>query len=161
MVDFLLINLGWTRRLVKSESVSTVLQLWNSRLSELSRRIDFSKPLSVSILSVAHILVQVSIYFRPRLYFLFSFPGSVLIVDSLDISNNSRHTRRRIWQESITALLLTSHKCAIPKSQQMEFSESQGSQWPPYLLKFQGTPAERHVENLKVSNLCFTISLLF
>ncbi|KAF8521485.1 hypothetical protein JB92DRAFT_3082021 [Gautieria morchelliformis] len=68
----------------------------------------------------------------------------------LDISNKSHHTRRRIWQESITVILLGSHECAIPKSQKMEFSESQDCQWPPYLLEFQGTPAERHVENLKI-----------
>ncbi|KAF8585532.1 hypothetical protein K439DRAFT_1560810 [Ramaria rubella] len=68
----------------------------------------------------------------------------------LDISKMSRHTRRRIWQESISVLLLASHECAIPKSQKMLFSESADSLWPPYLLDFQGTPAERHVENLKI-----------
>ncbi|TFK41203.1 hypothetical protein BDQ12DRAFT_768018 [Crucibulum laeve] len=68
----------------------------------------------------------------------------------LDISSSSLHTRRRIWQESITALLLTSPGCAIPKEQTMSFAQARDSEFPPYLLSFQGSPGERHVENLKI-----------
>ena len=38
----------------------------------------------------------------------------------------------------------------MPKTQKMIFSEPQDAEWPPYLLGFKGTPAERHAENLKV-----------
>jgi hypothetical protein len=59
--------------------------------------------------------------------------------------------RRRIWQESIGALILTDEACRIPPGQKMRYSEPVNFEWPPYLLDFRGTPAERHVENLKVS----------
>lgn len=32
----------------------------------------------------------------------------------------------------------------------MEFADSADFSWPPYLLNFRRTPAERHVENIKV-----------
>lgn len=32
----------------------------------------------------------------------------------------------------------------------MTFAEASNLEWPPYLLSFKGSPAERHVENLKV-----------
>ncbi|KII93751.1 hypothetical protein PLICRDRAFT_101645 [Plicaturopsis crispa FD-325 SS-3] len=68
----------------------------------------------------------------------------------VDISPTSRHVRRRIWQESITTLLLTSPECAIPKKQRMVFAQARDSEYPPYLLNFSGSPAERHVENIKI-----------
>ncbi|KAF5385209.1 hypothetical protein D9615_001490 [Tricholomella constricta] len=68
----------------------------------------------------------------------------------LDVSPSSPHTKRRIWQESITALFLTSPECAIPKEQTMTFAQARDSEYPPYLLDFCGTPGERHVENLKI-----------
>ncbi|KAH9944323.1 uncharacterized protein BXZ73DRAFT_39558 [Epithele typhae] len=68
----------------------------------------------------------------------------------MDISPNSSHTKRRIWQEAITTLLLTDEHCHIPKDQKMVFKQARDSEYPPYLLSFQGTPAERHVENLKI-----------
>ncbi|CAK5280520.1 unnamed protein product [Mycena citricolor] len=68
----------------------------------------------------------------------------------LDISSQSIHTRRRIWQEAITTLFLTSPECRIPASQPMRFAQARDSEYPPYLLNFQGTPAERHVENIKI-----------
>ncbi|KAF8961003.1 hypothetical protein BDZ97DRAFT_1830853 [Flammula alnicola] len=68
----------------------------------------------------------------------------------LDTSSSSIHTKRRIWQESITALLLTDADCAIPKEQAMAFAQARDSEFPPYLLDFMGTPGERHVENLKI-----------
>ncbi|KAF9457057.1 hypothetical protein BDZ94DRAFT_1203376 [Collybia nuda] len=69
---------------------------------------------------------------------------------SLDIKTTSIHTKRRIWQESITVLLLTTPKCAIPKEQAMKFAQARDSEFPPYLLGFCGTPGERHAENLKI-----------
>ncbi|KAJ7487562.1 hypothetical protein B0H11DRAFT_2013877 [Mycena galericulata] len=68
----------------------------------------------------------------------------------LDISAHSLHTKRRIWQESITALFLTSPECRIPDKQPMEFSQARDSEYPPYLLEFAGSPAERHIENIKI-----------
>ena len=32
----------------------------------------------------------------------------------------------------------------------MEYADSADFRWPPYLLGFQRTPAERHVENVKI-----------
>ncbi|KAI0308006.1 hypothetical protein B0F90DRAFT_1621291 [Multifurca ochricompacta] len=68
----------------------------------------------------------------------------------LDISSSSPHTRRRIWQEAITALLLTSPECKIPDKQPMHYVQARNSEFPPYLLNFQGSPGERHVENIKI-----------
>ncbi|KAJ7596992.1 hypothetical protein C8J56DRAFT_918855 [Mycena floridula] len=68
----------------------------------------------------------------------------------LDLSITSPHLKRRIWQESITTLFLTSPECKIPKKQRMIYAQARDSVYPPYLLDFGGTPAERHVENLKI-----------
>ncbi|KAG6849513.1 hypothetical protein H0H93_007867 [Arthromyces matolae] len=68
----------------------------------------------------------------------------------LDVTPSSPHTRRRIWQESITTLLLTTSDCGIPKTQSMTYALARDSEFPPYLLGFEGTPGERHVENLKI-----------
>ena len=69
---------------------------------------------------------------------------------SINLSATSPHLRRRIWQETISTLFLTSPECKIPVNQRMAFAISKDYQYPPYLLDFKGTPAERHVENLKV-----------
>ncbi|KAL0951249.1 hypothetical protein HGRIS_007967 [Hohenbuehelia grisea] len=66
------------------------------------------------------------------------------------LMDTSIHLRRRIWQESITTLLLTSPDCKIPPKQPMSFAQARDLDFPPYLLEFAGTPAERHVENLKI-----------
>ncbi|KAI0274852.1 hypothetical protein BC834DRAFT_814779 [Gloeopeniophorella convolvens] len=68
----------------------------------------------------------------------------------LDISSSSPHTKRRIWQEAITTLFLTSPECKIPDKQPMHYIQANNSEFPPYLLDFQGTPGERHVENIKI-----------
>ncbi|KAF9496158.1 hypothetical protein BDN71DRAFT_1482328 [Pleurotus eryngii] len=68
----------------------------------------------------------------------------------LDISPSSIHIRRRIWQETITTLILTSPDCQIPPDQDMLFAQARDSEFPPYLLDFLGSPGERHVENLKI-----------
>ncbi|KAI9462355.1 hypothetical protein BJY52DRAFT_1116426 [Lactarius psammicola] len=68
----------------------------------------------------------------------------------LDVSPSSPHTRRRIWQEAITALFLTSPECKIPDKQPMYYIQAKCSEFPPYLLNFQGSPGERHVENIKI-----------
>lgn len=41
----------------------------------------------------------------------------------------------------------------MPADQKIVYSEPQGQKWPPYLVNFRGSVAERHVENLKVSLL--------
>ncbi|KAG6911998.1 hypothetical protein DXG01_000246 [Tephrocybe rancida] len=78
----------------------------------------------------------------------------------LDVSSSSPHTRRRIWQESITTLLLTTPDCAIPQGQTMTYAQAKDSEFPPYLLNFGGTPGERHVENLKVTRLLESLNPL-
>ncbi|KAF8922598.1 hypothetical protein CPB85DRAFT_1467779 [Mucidula mucida] len=69
---------------------------------------------------------------------------------ALDLSFPSPHTKRRIWQETITALLLTSPDCQIPAKQRIAYAQARDSEFPPYLLNFAGTPGERHAENLKI-----------
>ncbi|KAG8896999.1 hypothetical protein FRB99_008521 [Tulasnella sp. 403] len=68
----------------------------------------------------------------------------------LDISSNSVHVKRRIYQESVSALLLASPSCLMPKGQKVVYNEPSDSSWPPYLMGFMGSPAERHAENLKI-----------
>ncbi|KAI0375073.1 hypothetical protein BV20DRAFT_960129 [Pilatotrama ljubarskyi] len=68
----------------------------------------------------------------------------------LDLSPTSPHTKRRIWQEAISTLLLTDEATRIPEKQRMEFKQARDGEYPPYLLHFMGSPGERHVENLKI-----------
>ncbi|KAG8742758.1 hypothetical protein FRC10_000925 [Ceratobasidium sp. 414] len=72
----------------------------------------------------------------------------------LDISPSSKHLTQRIWQESLTTLLLAAPQCKMPASQKMVFADgvevTSEESTPPYLLDFAGSPAERHVENLKI-----------
>lgn len=70
----------------------------------------------------------------------------------LDISPTSRHTRRRIWQESISVLSLLTPECMMPKNEKLVYTDLKTLPVPPYLLRFRGTAGERHVENLKVHN---------
>ncbi|KAI9511798.1 hypothetical protein F5148DRAFT_1315259 [Russula earlei] len=56
---------------------------------------------------------------------------------ALDISSSSPHTRRRIWQEAITALFLTSPECKIPYKQPIYYIQARNSEFPPYLVNFQ------------------------
>ena len=75
----------------------------------------------------------------------------------MDVSSNSLHVKRRIWQEVISILLLTDEHCRIPKDQKMVYKQAPDSEYPPYLLDFAGSPAERHVENLKVLNAFYVV----
>ncbi|KAI0094840.1 hypothetical protein BDY19DRAFT_879427 [Irpex rosettiformis] len=69
----------------------------------------------------------------------------------IDLTPSSQHIKRRIWQEAISTLFLTEPECSIPKTQLMLFALARDTtvNYPPYLLNFEGSPAERHVENLK------------
>jgi len=129
-------------------------------LAGLTRRIDFSK--CNCCLFHYFFFLLIDTYLKVSIYFHL---GGFIITDGnalqdakplsivrLDISASSIHTKRRIWQESITALLLTSPEGHIPSNQPMAFAQARDSEYPPYLLGFMGTPAERHVENLKVSH---------
>jgi len=58
------------------------------------------------------------------------------------------HVKRRVWQETLSALLLSGREYHMPLNQLVTFSVQDDC--PPYLLAFQGTAAERHVENLKI-----------
>lgn len=68
----------------------------------------------------------------------------------LDVSSSSIHIKRRIWQESVSTLLFTDEDCRIPPEQAMAFAQGCDAEYPPYLLEFQGTPGERHAENMKI-----------
>ncbi len=76
-----------------------------------------------------------------------------VIASSIDLSPSSQHIKRRIWQEAISTLFLTEPECSIPETQLMLFAQTRDVtvNYPPYLLNFEGSPAERHVENLKAS----------
>ncbi|CAG8485008.1 15034_t:CDS:2 [Acaulospora morrowiae] len=60
----------------------------------------------------------------------------------------SKHIKKRVWQETWSALLLTSDQFKMPKDKVVAYSQS--IYRPPYMLNFMGTVAERHVENLKI-----------
>ncbi|CAE6405463.1 unnamed protein product [Rhizoctonia solani] len=72
----------------------------------------------------------------------------------LNISPDSSHLKQRIWQESWTTLLLATPQCRMPTSQKLRFAEGTEADAdtpvPPYLLDFVNSPAERHIENLKI-----------
>ena len=61
-----------------------------------------------------------------------------------------KHIKRRIWQETLSTILLCGTSFQMPQDQIVAFSISDTDKWPPYLLWFEGTVAERHVENLKI-----------
>lgn len=93
--------------------------------------------------------------FSPRYVSISEKKPRLMVSRRLDTSATSIHTKRRIWQESISALLLISPDCKIPKKQSMSFAQARDSEFPPYLLDFLGTPGERHVENLKVCRISY------
>ncbi|CAE6475333.1 unnamed protein product [Rhizoctonia solani] len=72
----------------------------------------------------------------------------------LDISPQSRHLQHRIWQESWSTLLLASPQCRMSTSEELRFAEgvevTSHDPAPPYLLDFSHSPAERHIENVKI-----------
>jgi hypothetical protein len=59
-----------------------------------------------------------------------------------------QHIKRRVWQEALSTVLLSGREYRMPLNQLVTFSVQDDC--PPYLLAFQGTAAERHVENLKI-----------
>ncbi len=61
-----------------------------------------------------------------------------------------KHIKRRIWQETLSTILLCGTSYQMPTDQVVAFSVSDDQSWPPYLLWFQGSVAERHVENFKI-----------
>ena len=61
----------------------------------------------------------------------------------------SKHVARRVWQESISTMILAEPELRIPKAHRIVFGHCTPA--APYLLGFQGTPGERLVENIKVS----------
>lgn len=92
---------------------------------------------------------------------------------SIDVYNPNldipKHIARRIQQEFFSTLLLTEADFKIPSGERLYFGtipdteriSSAGpasdpmtvsDELPPYLLAFQGSQGERHVENLKVSS---------
>jgi hypothetical protein len=148
--DFVFINTGWMQRFIKSESLLLLSPLNTENPSVISRRIDFSELCMLSHCIIFITVLGVDI-FSPRCVFLGNLPILHSDLIRLDISPNSIHTKRRIWQESVSALLLTDKGCRIPIKQEMVFTESRDSEYPPYLIDFIGTPGERYAENLKVS----------
>ncbi len=65
----------------------------------------------------------------------------------LDIT---KHIKRRIWEETLSILILCGREYHMPLEQVIAFSMSEEDNWPPYLIDFQGSVAERHIENLKI-----------
>lgn len=68
----------------------------------------------------------------------------------IDVTRSSPHIKRRVWQETISTILLASPGLKMPEEQVVSYSEPRGKLWPPYLIDFRGFPSERHAENLKV-----------
>jgi hypothetical protein len=62
--------------------------------------------------------------------------------------NYFKHIKRRIWQETWTAMLLVEDSFKMPADTVVAYSQSPHR--PPYLLNFKGTVSERHVENLRI-----------
>ncbi|KAJ1033853.1 hypothetical protein NDA16_000061 [Ustilago loliicola] len=65
----------------------------------------------------------------------------------LDIT---KHIKRRVWEETLSILILCGREYHMPLEQVIAFSVSDEDNWPPYLIDFQGSVAERHIENLKI-----------
>ncbi|CBQ68303.1 conserved hypothetical protein [Sporisorium reilianum SRZ2] len=65
----------------------------------------------------------------------------------LDIT---KHIKRRVWEETLSILILCGREYHMPLEQVIAFSVSDEDKWPPYLIDFQGSVAERHIENLKI-----------
>jgi hypothetical protein len=59
----------------------------------------------------------------------------------------SQQILRRVWMDGWSALLLCHENTKMDPTQQMTFSL--GRDRPPTLLTFNGSVAERHVENIK------------
>lgn len=71
---------------------------------------------------------------------------------SIDVCSShidrSKHIAHRVWQETISLVLLTAADFAMAHGFKLRFAREPGC--APYLLAFQGTPAERLVENIQV-----------
>lgn len=65
----------------------------------------------------------------------------------LDIT---KHIKRRVWEETLSIIILCGREYHMPLEQVIAFSVSDEDKWPPYLIDFQGSVAERHIENLKI-----------
>ncbi|GAA5976071.1 hypothetical protein JCM5350_000303 [Sporobolomyces pararoseus] len=57
----------------------------------------------------------------------------------------SKHISRRIWQETFSTLFFTAPEFEMKPETNLKYCG-----YPPYLLNFKGTVAERHSENLKI-----------
>lgn len=68
----------------------------------------------------------------------------------LDVSPASPHLARRIHQETLSTLLVTTPDLRMAEDQIVTYSESHEGEWAPWLVEFGGRVAERHAENLKV-----------
>ena len=139
--DFTLINMAVVRRWVKSMSLAALNTCCTHGYLYQSSHLGL-----ISVSAWLHVL-------KSTLPNAQSVAGIDIFSPRLDLSSNSPHAKRRIWQEAITTLLLADEHCRIPKEQKMDFKQARSSEYPPYLLNFKGSPGERHVENLKVSLL--------
>ena len=74
-----------------------------------------------------------------------------LFSPNLDVA---KHIIRRIQQETISTLLLAEPEYRISSADPLCFGSAAVSgktnEGPPYLLGFQGTQGERHIENIKI-----------
>ncbi|KAK4705968.1 hypothetical protein P7C70_g240, partial [Phenoliferia sp. Uapishka_3] len=63
-----------------------------------------------------------------------------------------KHVSRRVWQETLSVILLASPEYKMPGPQKLSFTDEPGL--PPQLLDFKGTQAERHIEDLRILRSC-------
>jgi hypothetical protein len=59
-----------------------------------------------------------------------------------------KHIKRRVWEETLSTILLCGVSYHMPPDKVVAFATA--DEWPPYMLWFQGSAAERHVENIKL-----------
>lgn len=59
-----------------------------------------------------------------------------------------KHVKRRVWEETLSTVLLCGPSYQMSQDKLVVFSTT--ADWPPYLLWFEGSAAERHVENIKI-----------
>lgn len=146
--DFMIIDFNWMQRIIKSGSRLFQQSKADICALEVTRRIDFSTNLFSCRIAPTYKLERHRHLFPSVCWFASCTSCGHLYNSSLDVAT---HNKRRIWQETVSVLLLTDPDCKIPEDQSMHFAQSRDSEFPPYLLNFAGTPGERHVENIRVS----------
>lgn len=53
----------------------------------------------------------------------------------------SVHVKRRVWEETLSAVIMTSETMGMPPGKEVLYSESREGRWPPFLVNFGMTGA--------------------